>query len=146
MKTTKTTLTLMLASLATMLTASLGAAPEPTTAIMYPVTAVTRDGKAIIKPGTWRADVRELIGVPQEHLTTNVWVYRRFHASHPAADADGCDRLVIAFKDGYVSSLRMANARAQAVIVARVNDGASEHVALGTVPKVPPATMVAKKD
>ena len=147
MKTKVTKLMLLAAALSGLFTNSITAAPaEGTPGRMYRVTDVVLRGHPTIAVGTSLNLVRQVIGSGHEQLTPNLWLYHNFRTDDNETGRNDCCELLIHFVNERVASIHLANPRARGIIVARVNDDKSEHVALGTVPEVPPATMVAKKD
>ena len=147
MKSKVTKLMLLAAALSGLFTNSITAAPaEGTPGRMYRVTEVMLHGHPTIAVGTSLNLVRQVIGSAHEQLTPNLWLYHNFRTDDTETGRNDCSELLIHFVNERVASIHLANPRARGVIVARVNDGASELVALGTVPEVSRDTQVAKND
>ena len=147
MKTKVTRFMFLVAALSGLFTNSITAAPaEETPGRMYRVTEIMLHGHPTIAVGTSLNFVRQVIGSAHEQLTPNLWLYHNYGTDSTETARNDCSELLIHFVNERVASIHLANPRARGIIVARVNDDKSEHVALGTVPEVPPAMMVAKKD
>jgi hypothetical protein len=146
MKTNVTKL-MFLAALSGLFTNSITAAPaEETPGRMYRVTEVMMHGHPTIAVGTSLNFVRQVIGSAHEQITPDLWLYHNYGKAYNEAGRNDCSELLIHFVDERVASIHLANPRARGVIVARVNDDASELVALGTEPDVPPGMQIAKKE
>ncbi len=147
MKTKVTKLMLLAAALSSLFTTSITAAPaEGAPGRMYRINDVMLRGHPTIAVGTSLTLVRQVIGSAHEQLTPNLWLYHNFRTDYNETGRNDCCELLIHFVNERVASIHLANPRARGVIVARVNGGASELVALRTVPEVSPETQFVKKD
>ena len=120
MKTRVTSLLVLLAALGAPALAPLSAAPAETSADGFTIEKVARGDAAEITRGVTPMTVLRLMSSPQRKLTPDVWVYQNHHVASAAADARGCDTLVLTFVDGKLSELKIVNARAVAVIAANL--------------------------
>jgi hypothetical protein len=146
MKTKITTLALMLAALGGFaVNTTAAAAPEKGEARVHRVNRVELRGSPTIQVGSSLFLVRDAIGSADEKLTRDLWLYYNFQPIRRGIGRDECSRLIIHFVNNRVASMHLANARARAVMAARIDRGGNELVALRTVPAAPTGTQVAGK-
>jgi hypothetical protein len=91
--------------------------PEP---FGFEVIKAATDGR-FVEIGARPATVTEVLGEPSAKLHPDIWLYYRQHAvdSTPANEQD-CRTLIVTFKQGHVSDMKLVNGAALKVIAARL--------------------------
>ncbi|HEX2099769.1 MAG TPA: hypothetical protein VHF69_03840 [Candidatus Synoicihabitans sp.] len=110
----------LLVTFALPLVSSTAAAPSNETPSMaYSVKTVHlgQNGTTIVE-GTSRMTVLRTLGASYRKLPNDTWLYHGFTSSHPLAEAQGCNQLVITFSRGKVTDLKLVN-RTGAVLITK---------------------------
>ncbi len=111
---------------------SLSAASKDSHPAAYAVRQVFVDpasGSDQITRGTSRTAVVQLMGSPIRELSSDVWVYRGFHADLDAANDADCSTLVITFVHGEVANLKLVNQSAVSILASNANTKRAERYA-----------------
>ena len=110
---------LIAATLAACAFTPLSAAPKAKPAIVYRVSNTYPQNNQPVTHGSSRAEVLASMGPPAWEITSDIWVYHRFHAIDLAqADRDGCTNLLVTFTGNRVSDLKLANQSALEIYAA----------------------------
>jgi len=127
MKTRSSSVLVLLAVLGAALASPLGAAPAPSTrALAYPVGSVERDGILVARPGDSASRVEAYLGSPDQKLSGDTWVYRRFQCQPELENAEECTTLIISFSHLRVSVLQRVNESAVQVLAAQLTTPAAK--------------------
>lgn len=84
-----------------------------------PLTIFTQDLEVGIARGMTHETVHILLGSPNEIVATNIWVYWNFRGTG-VPDAAKYDTLILVFKDGQVSTLRLCESKPVRELIAKL--------------------------
>ena len=103
------------------------AAPGQIAPTAFSVRAVTQDHERIIERGNTAVRVLQRLGSPQRKLDDDTWVYFNFRGSDARTAERGCTSLVVTLARNRVSSIKLVNDRALAILAANLEQkGAAE--------------------
>ena len=95
-------------------------APKSSPAKAYTVTVVERYNATLVERGMPDFTVRRQVGEPSRKLDRNTWIYERFEALPSRSATDDCSTLMVVFSEGKVVDLKLLNASAEKIIIARL--------------------------
>ena len=123
MKTNSPSVLAFLTAVSTLAVAPLSAAPSDAIPFGVGINQVNCYANAPIARGATKLAVLRVLGAGYRALSPDVWVYQNRHADSEAANAKGCDVLVLTFVDGQVAELKVVNSRAVALIASSLTTG-----------------------
>jgi hypothetical protein len=95
------------------------AAPAGKPAATHPVIMVDHAGNNITR-GTGISEVLRILGMPNRKLTADVWAYANFSGGQAQHPKDDCGTLLLRFRHGRVSDIRLVNDRAEKIYAAQL--------------------------
>src|SRR5262245_36900499 len=75
-----------------------------------PATGVYDTSFAQAVAGSSEAEVLQMLGLPSERPTPDLWIYWKYYSPEQARDSGGNDTLVVAFAQGKVSGMKLVSA------------------------------------
>ena len=121
MKTHPSSVLILLAAYSAALVSPLAALPANSTPVTaYRLGAVERYGVKAVQPGDPATKVAAYLGQPDQKLSGDTWVYRRFQCQRDLEQAAECTTLLISFSHGRVTDLQRVNAPAVKAMAAEL--------------------------